>query len=64
VDDKAEFGDIPKKNITDDVRLENNDANKYQSWKAVAEGYNQVMMYYFYFVVFLQWFIFIVILTT
>jgi hypothetical protein len=63
VGDKTELDEIPKKNMTDGDRLGNNNANKYSSWKAVAEGYDQVMMYYFYIIIFLQWFIYIAILT-
>jgi hypothetical protein len=61
--DNLDIGEIPKKNVIQDDSLENEIANRYPSWKAVAEEYDQVMMHYFYFIAFLQWIIFIVIVT-
>ncbi|XP_048729919.1 acetylcholine receptor subunit alpha-like [Ostrea edulis] len=56
--DNAELGDISIQNITNEDKLQNEEAGEEISWKTLAEGYDSVMMYYFYFFVFLQWFIF------
>ncbi|XP_048730329.2 acetylcholine receptor subunit beta-type unc-29-like [Ostrea edulis] len=60
--DNAELGDISIQNITNEGKLQKEKAGEEISWKTLAEGYDSVMMYYFYFFVFLQWSIFSIII--
>ncbi|XP_048730258.1 acetylcholine receptor subunit beta-type unc-29-like [Ostrea edulis] len=50
----AGLGDDANSKISDEDELEDGDSI---TWKTLAEGYDKVMMYYFYLLVFLQWFI-------